>query len=164
MSLRRTFSLATGGVAIALAILLAGTAVAQSGNSSIGTWKLNAAKSKFATGTALKSATTKIEAAGARVKVTVDSVGADATVRHWEYTASYDGKDNPITGNSQNGDVAAMTRVDANTTRTVYKKDGKVTVTNTAVVSGDGKTRSITAKGTNVLGKAVDNVQVYDKQ
>ena len=34
----------------------------------------------------------------------------------------------------------------------------------TAVGSSDGKTRTVTAKGKNVLGQAVDNVNVYDKQ
>jgi hypothetical protein len=151
-------------VVVASVVALAGTAFAQPSNPNIGTWKQNVAKSTYKSGTAIKSGTTTIEAAGAGVKYTIDSVGADGTVRHWEYTANYDGKDNPITGNSQNGDSAAVTRVDANTTRTVYKKGGKVTVTNTSVVSGDGKTRTNTSKGTNALGQTVDNLQVYDKQ
>ncbi len=81
-------------------------------------------------------------------------------MRHWEYAANYDGKDNPITGNSQNGDVVAQTRVDARTTQSVYKKGGKVTVTQTSVVSADGKTRTVASKGTNAMGKAVDNVKL----
>jgi hypothetical protein len=36
--------------------------------------------------------------------------------------------------------------------------------TNTRVVSADGKTLTITVKGTDAQGKAVDNVQVYEKQ
>src|SRR5712692_2535065 len=146
MNLRTTFSLATWVVAGALVtIVLGGTALAQSSNSEVGTWKLNVAKSKFSLGTALKSGTTKIEAAGAGVKVTVDTVGAEGTVRHWEFTANYDGKENPITGNSPFGnpltgnspfgDVVALvrTRVDANTMRSVYKNGGRVTVTQTTV-------------------------------
>jgi hypothetical protein len=91
-------------------------------------------------------------------------VTGDGTVRHWGYTTNYDGKDSPITGNCQYGDVAAVTRVDANTTRTIYKNGGKVTTTQTSVVSGDGKTRTVTAKGTNAAGQPVDNVTVYDRQ
>jgi hypothetical protein len=151
-------------VLVASVVVLGGTTLAQPSNPNIGTWKQNVAKSKSSAGTGAKSATTTIEAAGAGVKYTIDSVGADGTVRHWEYTANYDGKDNPITGNSQNGDSAAVTRVDAHTTRTVYKKDGKVTVTNTSVVSADGKTRTNTSKGKNALGQTVNNVQVYEKQ
>jgi hypothetical protein len=151
-------------VALGLVAALAGTAFAQSSNSQVGTWKQNIAKSKYSAGTAVKSGTTTIEAAGTGVKYTIDSADAGGTVRHWTYTANYDGKDNPITGNSQNGDSAAITRVDANTTHTVYKKGGKVSVTMTSVVSSDGKTRTNTSKGTNVLGQTVNNVQVYDKQ
>jgi hypothetical protein len=42
--------------------------LAQTTNPQIGTWKLNAAKSKYTPGTGLKSGTAKIEAAGSGVK------------------------------------------------------------------------------------------------
>src|SRR6266852_4627161 len=38
-------------VAVALVVVLSGTALAQSSNSEVGTWKLNVAKSKFSLGT-----------------------------------------------------------------------------------------------------------------
>jgi hypothetical protein len=85
-------------------------------------------------------------------------------VRHYEYTANYDGKDVPVVGNSPYGDMTARTRINPTTTRAVNKKDGKVTTTQTTVVSSDGKTRTVTTKGTNVLGQATDNVTVWDKQ
>jgi hypothetical protein len=144
--------------------VLGGTTLAQSGDPNVGTWKLNIAKSKFSPGTELKSGTLKIEAAGAGVKLVGDLVYADGTARHCKYTANYDGKDTSITGNNINGDVIALTRVDANTTRTVYKKGGKVTVTQATVVSSDGKTRTTTSKGMNTLGKTVDNVTVTLRQ
>lgn len=152
-------------VAIGLVVVLAGTTLAQSSNpTNVGTWKLNVAKSKYSAGTAPKSATFTIEAAGAGLKATVDSVTADGTVRHWELSGNYDGKDNPITGNSQYGDVVALTRVDANTTKNIYKKGGIVTMTQTFVVSSDGKTVTITGTSTNAQGQAVNSVVVYDKQ
>src|ERR1700682_5605157 len=89
-----------GAVTVALVGALSGTAFAQSSNSEVGTWKLNVAKSKWSPGTALKSGTTKVEAAGAGVKTIVDSVSDDGTVRHYEYSLNYDGKDNPVVGNS----------------------------------------------------------------
>jgi hypothetical protein len=150
---------------VAAAVVLAvGTAVAQSGNSEVGTWKMNIAKSKFSAGTELKSGTIKVEAAGAGVKFTVDTVGADGTARHYQYTANYDGKDVPVAGNSPYGDMTARTRIDAATTKAVNKKGGKVTTTQTSVISSDGKTRTVTTKGTNVLGQATDNVTVWDRQ
>ncbi len=153
-----------GVAAVACVVVLDGTTFGQAGNPAIGTWKLNVAKSKYIAGTPNKSGTTKIEAAGAGVKVTVDAVAGNGPARHWTYTANYDGKDVPITGNSQYGDVVAVTRVDANTTRQTYKNGGKVTTNQTSAVSADGKTRTVTNKGKDARGQAVDSVAVYLKQ
>ena len=80
--------------------LLTGAAFAQS-DPQVGVWKLNIAKSKYSPGPASKSATTRIEAAGAGTKVIVDQEMPDGTKRHWEFTANYDGKDSPVTGKNQ---------------------------------------------------------------
>jgi hypothetical protein len=151
-------------IALGLAVVFAGTTFAQPGSTNLGTWKLNLAKSTYAPGTAPKSATFTNVVAGAGIKSTSDSVRADGTAVHSENTEVYDGKDYPISGNSLNGDTVAGTRVDANTLRFVYKKNGKVTVTSTNVASSDGKTYTVTAKGTNTLGQTVNTVAVYDKQ
>ena len=58
----------------------------------------------------------------------------------------------------------AFTRIDANTTRITSKQSGKVTVTQTIVVSGDGKTRTVTTKGRDGKGQTVDTIGFYDKQ
>jgi hypothetical protein len=151
-------------VALAAVVGLAGAALAQPGSSNLGTWKLNLAKSTFAPGTAPRSATFTNTVAGAGIKSTTDSVRADGTAVHSEYTVIYDGKENPITGNGLNGDVASGMRVDPNTTKFTYKKDGKITVTSTNVVSADRKTYTITSKGTNTLGQLINTVAVYDRQ
>jgi hypothetical protein len=145
-------------------VVLAGTSFAQPGSTNLGTWKLNVAKSTFAPGTAPKSASFTNVVAGAGIKTTSEGVRADGTVTHSEYTVVHDGKDYPITGASLNGDAVAGTRVDAHTLKFTYKKAGKVTVTSTNVVSRDGKTYTITTKGTNTLGQTVNTVAVYDKQ
>ncbi len=144
-----------------LVCVVSGAALAQSDDPLVGTWKLNAAKSK---GAAFTSGTTKIEAVGAGVKFTVDLVAADGTKNHWSFTTTFDGKDNPVTGNSPYGDVVAVTRVDPRTTRYSSKQAGKPTITQTIVVSSDGKTRTTTTKGTNAKGEAVDTVSFYEKQ
>ncbi len=151
-------------VALGLVVVFAGTTLAQPGSSNLGTWKLNLAKSTYAPGTAPRSATFTNVVAGAGIKSTSDSVRADGTAVHSENTEVYDGKDYPISGNSLNGDTVAGTRVDANTLKFVYKKNGKITVTSTNVASSDGKTYTVTAKGTNTLGQTVNTVAVYDKQ
>ena len=151
-------------VPVALVVVFGSTALAQSSNSEVGTWKLNLAKSKFSPGPAPKSGTIKIEAAGAGIKFSQDAVNADGTVRHFEFTVNYDGKDNPITGNAPHGDSVARTRIDATTTRTVVKRGGKITTTLTSVVSSDGKTLTNMYTLTNAQGQTVHDVVVYDKQ
>jgi hypothetical protein len=133
-------------------------------NPQIGFWKMNVARSTFSSGTGFRSATSRIEAVDGGVKHTVDSVYADGTTRKYEYTTKYDGKDVAVVGSSPYGDTTALTRLDVNTTRTVYKSRGTVTVTQISVVSDDRRTRMVTTKGTNPAGQAVDNLSVYERQ
>jgi hypothetical protein len=127
----------------------------------VGTWKFNPEKSKSAI---VKGGTAVIEPAGDAVKVTVDLVGTDGTPLKWSFTAAYDGKDSAVTGNSPFGNTVAMTRVDDHTTKVTSKQNGKVTVEQTVVVSADGKTRTLTTKGTDIKGNPVDSMTVYDRQ
>jgi hypothetical protein len=151
--------------ALALVALASATTLSQPADPMMGTWKLNVAKSK----TTFKSGTTVIEPAGDGIKLTADAVGADGTAHHWGFTAKFDGKDNPVTGNSPYGPygtngVVALTKVDAHTAKIVSKLDGKVTLTQTLVVSADGKTRTVTSKGTDGKGQPIDTTAVYEKQ
>jgi len=130
----------------------------------VGVWKLNVAKSKYSPGPVPTSATTTIEAAGKGTKVSVDQTMPDGSKRQWSVTADYDGKDMPVVGNNPDADTIARTRVNASTVRTVSKKAGKVTTTQTSAVSADGKTRTVTTKGVNAKGQTVNNVAIYDRQ
>jgi len=156
-------SVISSAACLGFSSFLIGAAFAQS-DPQVGIWKLDLAKSKYSPGPGPKSGTTKIEAVGAGTKVSVDQVLADGTARHWEFTANYDGKDSPVTGNNPDADTVARTRLDANTVQTVAKKGGKVTTTQTSAVSSDGKTRTVTTKGVNASGQQVNNVAVYEKQ
>ena len=60
--------------------------------------------------------------------------------------------------------LVAPRGVDARTVRSVTKKAGKVTLTQTSVVAPDGKTRTLTTTGVNAAGQKVNNVAVYEKQ
>ena len=141
--------------------LVGSTALAQSPDPLVGTWKLNAAKS---TGLSYKSGTSKIEAAGAGVKFTVELVGTDGSVNKWAFTANYDGKDNRVTGKSPYGDAVAVERVDPRTIRLTSKLAGKVMTTQTIVVAADGKTRTTTTKGVDAKGQKIESVSFYEKQ
>jgi hypothetical protein len=160
---RKAFIVTTKHLLTAAVIvgIVSGTALAQSSDPLVGTWKLNVEKSK---GSPAKGGATTIEAVGNGVKFDVELVAADGTTFHWGFTGNYDGKDNPVTGNSPYGNVAALTRVDANTVTITSKQNGKVMVTSTIVLSADGKTRTTTTKGTDAKGQAVDSVSFYEKQ
>jgi hypothetical protein len=164
MQTRMTRAYLAAAVASVVTALLGGAVLAQGTDSQVGSWKLNVAKSKYSPGPAPKSATTKIEAAGAGTKVIVDQTLSDGTTRHYEFTANYDGKDSPVVGNNPDADMVARTRINKNTIQTISKKGGKVTTTQTSTVSADGKTRTVTTKGKNAAGQAVNNVAVYDRQ
>jgi len=155
-------SVVSSAVCLGLFATLAGAALAST-DPQVGSWKLNLAKSKYAPGPAPTAATTMIEAAGAGTKVVVDQTMADGAARHWEFTANYDGKDSPVTGNPD-ADMVSRTLVNPNTVETITKKDGKVISTQRSVVSKDGKTRTVTTKGLNAKGETMNNVAVYDKQ
>jgi hypothetical protein len=128
----------------------------------LATWKLNVAKSKFSPGPAPKSLTVTFSAAGQGVRAVIDGVGPDGSKVHWEYTANFDGKPYPVTGNGD-GDMVVMKRVDANTIETAYTLKGKPTVVNRRTVSADGKTMTVTSTGTNAQGQKVNNMQVFER-
>jgi hypothetical protein len=136
--------------------------VAQGPDPRIGTWKLDVAKSKYSPGPAPKSGTVTFSAAGQAVKAAIDFVGPDGSKTQWGYTAAVDGKPHPVTGNGD-GDMVVAKRINANTVETTYTLKGKQTTVNTGVVSADGKTFTVTTKGTNAQGQKVENIQVFVK-
>jgi hypothetical protein len=149
-------------IVLSLVVLLAAAAVCYAADAQMGTWKLNEAKSKISPGTG-KNTTVVYSAAGDSVKVTVDGVDADGKAAHNEWTGKYDGKDYPVTGDPAS-DMRAYTLVNDHTLSLTVKKGGKVTMTIRVVVSADGKTRTVTANGTDAKGKKYSSTMVYDKQ
>ena len=150
-------------VAVALVFIIGGTALAQS-DSSLGNWKLNLAKSKYDPGPPPMSETRVYEAWETDgVKATHTRVQVDATRVTLGFSAHYDGKDYKYTG-SPDYDTVALKRVDANTIEATLKKGGKVVQTTKAVVSSNGKMRTITYTGMNAKGQKLNNVVVFDKQ
>jgi hypothetical protein len=144
-------------------VAIAGVTSAQSKDPVAGTWTLNVAKSKFSPGPAAKAGKAVITAAGADgVKVVFDGVTGAGDKAHWEYTAQNDGKDYPMTGNPD-ADTVTLKRINATSVESTYKKGGKVTIINVRTVSADGKTLTVTQKGTNAAGAKVDNMLVFDR-
>ena len=154
----RSTALTLGGILVAVVAVVS----AQGANSRIGTWHLNVTKSTYSPGPAPKSQVLTIEAAGAGEKVTSELVSATGAKTVSVYTANYDGKPYPITG-SETADTVTLKRVDANTSERTDSKGGKAVQTFIRVVSKDGKTMTVTIKGTNAQGQAVSNVVVFEK-
>ncbi|MBI1740233.1 MAG: hypothetical protein HYR57_05055 [Candidatus Koribacter versatilis] len=145
-----------------VAVCLIAGAVCFASNANMGTWKLNEAKSKLAAG-GPKNHTVVYEAAGDKVKVTVDGVDGAGKPAHNEWTGNFDGKDYPVTGDPS-VDTRAYMKVNDRTLEMTIKKDGKVTMTGRIVVSADGKSRTVKTSGTDSMGKKVKNTGVYDRQ
>jgi hypothetical protein len=79
------------------------------------------------------------------------------------YTANYDGKDYPMVG-SPVADTVAFRKIDANTVERTDKKGGKVVQVLTRVMAKDGKSMTVTTKGTTPKGAPIHNVSVFEKQ
>lgn len=160
-----TSKVARAGLALAVgAFMLTLIVSAQSKDPFVGSWRLNAAKSKYTPGPAPKSITSSYEAAGKGYKISVRSEPASGSGTEYSYTTSLDGADAKVTGNNPNADTIAVKRIDANTLEHVSKKGGKVTIIQRNVVSADGKSRTVTTSGTGAQGQKVSNVAVFEKQ
>lgn len=160
--LKLSLGLSVGVVlTLGLVLMLPSSAFTQA-DAFLGTWTLNVAKSKYSPAPPPKAQTSTYAASGQGVKVTVKGTTADGKPLIMEYTANYDGKDYPVTGNADY-DATSLKRIDANTVEFTRKKAGKVVQTGTNVVSKDGKTRTVTTKGTNAQGQQINNVAIYEK-
>ena len=147
-----------------VAVLAVAIGLAAAADPLIGGWKLNAAKSKFSPPPAPRDITIKYEAFGASgIKVTAEITDTQGKKTVTAYSGNFDGKEVSVTG-SADADAGSMKRIDANTTEIANKKGGKATTTLTRSVSKDGKTLTITAKGTDGQGRATNSVEVFDRQ
>ena len=149
-------------IVVTLVLCLVGAAVCFAADPNMGTWKLNEAKSKLAPG-APKNNTVVYEAAGDNVKITVDGIDSDGKPTHHEWTGKFDGKDYPVTGDPTS-DARSYKRINDRTLAFTVKKGGKVTTTGRVVVAADGRSRTVTASGTDPKGQKFSSTAVYDKQ
>jgi hypothetical protein len=155
---------------LALATALPGAGTAQGTESLAGTWKLNAAKSKYDPASlANKSGTTTYTFSDNKVTASIDQVNTKDQKVHVEYTATLDGADSPWSGTIDGKpnpaqDAISFKKLDENTYHVENKLKGKLLTTNHIVVAPDGKSRTVTITGTNAAGQKVNHVVVYDKQ
>lgn len=129
----------------------------------IGHWQLNRAKSTFVPGPGPKGQLRAYQIEGDVEKLTARGVDASGKPTLVQYTARYDGKDYAITGSS-GGNTISLKRIDALTTQSTQKREGKPAIITTRTVSADGKVLTVTSKGTTAEGEIIDTIAVFDKR
>jgi hypothetical protein len=152
----------TRTIGLTLGMLFVGLAMCSAQNPNLGTWKLNEAKSKLTAGLP-KNLTVKYEAVGDNIKGTIDGVDGQGKPTHTEWTGKFDGKDYPVTGDPT-ADTRAVKQVDDHNYQLTVKKAGKVTMTGKAVISADGKSRTVSVSAKDSMGMKIEGTSVYDKQ
>jgi hypothetical protein len=150
---------------VAFAFLIT-AAIALAADSTLGTWKMNAEKSKQASGVpAIASLTVIREAADGGVKTTAKGVRADGSKIDIVYTAKYDGKDVPVTGTGTIWDTTSLKQVDDNTlTEKRTKKGGTYDINVRHVVSNGGKVMTSASNGPGPDGKPLKSTIVFDRE
>ncbi|MGD9902588.1 MAG: hypothetical protein AB7U83_03875 [Vicinamibacterales bacterium] len=128
-----------------------------------GTWALDVEKSTYAPAPGPKAQTIVITGNDQARKVAVDVTPAIGPAMHWEVAGAVN-QDLPVTGVNPNADTYRFRRVSPTTVEARYSVKSKPTITQTAVLSPDGNTMTITGKGTNVAGQVVNTVAVFARQ
>jgi hypothetical protein len=144
---------------IALFLLLAASASAQSSNPRYGKWKL-----KSDAPPPSSNIMTYEPYQGTGMKITIESVNARGEKSQWGYTTLFDGKDEPLYGN-RNTDTGSVRQINDRINEIIYKKNGVVTQVLTNVLSPDGKTIGVMYMRMDSTGLRVTNISVatYEK-
>jgi hypothetical protein len=136
---------------------------AQSGDASIGTWKLNLSKSTFGSGVPPRAETRIYVAVPEGIHLVIDSEAADGTSTKTDVTIRYDGKAHPAAGNP-NWDSAATTRVGPNEANADLYRNGEVVGKLRRLVADDGKSMTINIVITKPNGTTETALSVFDRQ
>ena len=148
-----------------LILAVAVTVIAAFGaDNSLGTWKLNVAKSKYSPAPMpLKSLTSTREAADGGVKVTNVGERTDGAINA-SFTAKYDGSPAAVTGTGAPYDTISIKQVNANEFTDERKKTGgSYHAAGHVKISKDGKTMTWTSTGIDANGKKMKAKFVYEK-
>ena len=149
-----------------LVLAMISTPLAFGADNSLGTWKINLAKTKYSPAPfPVKTVTAVREADSDGVKVSNTGERTDGTAINATYTAKYDGSPATVSGQGAPYDTVSIKQMDANHfSYEARKTDGKYHAQGKLVVSADGKTLTLMAKGTDADGKPMKVSLVYDKQ
>jgi hypothetical protein len=152
----RTRFAATIVAVLAVASALAALVSAQATNPRFGKWKLKQDPP------ALNIMTYEPHGTGG-MKITVESTNAQGRTSKWTYNTMFDGKDEPVSGDTRT-ETTAVKRIDARTNEITNKRGGKVVQVVTNVLSEDGKTINNTYKNYDEKGELTNTTTaVYER-
>ena len=149
---------------IFIAICVFCVALAAADNPFLGTWKMNAAKSKGTPGTLAKEETVKFEAMGNEIKRTVTGTDGDGQPLNVSGTLPWDGKEHKVDNPDGSSIMVAVKKVNKHALDVTVKQNGKLLQTVKVAVSKDGKTMTSAVKGEDPKGRKLDNVEVMERQ
>ena len=131
----------------ALSLLLPQAANAKGPDAKLwnGTWHLNTAKSKFTSEAKEQSETRTYSVSADKVTMKSSSKDMAGKTLNFSYSAGFDGKWYPMTGNP-NADSISLTAVSDREIKASSHLHGKPSVESTATVSADGKHLTLTRK------------------
>jgi hypothetical protein len=132
-------------------------------DSVIGTWTLNAAKSKFTPGHELKSQTRTYTETAKGVSLKVSGMAADGAALSQQATFKYDGKSYPMSG-TPDYDALSVQRLNDSIVTSTLLKAGKPVGTTIRTISMHGKVMTLSTKLKDANGKRNEMIAVYDKR
>jgi hypothetical protein len=154
-------------VVVAVVLLGASVAAQSKNDPSIGTWKLNVAKSTFTPGPPIKGDTRSYEVNGEGwLIVQTETIQPDGRHTGVRFAAKFDGKPYPQIGRfAPTVTLITYEPVDKLTLKyTQRDTSGTIVSTNTRTVSADGKTMTIEQRSTDANGRPSVNVEIFEKQ
>jgi hypothetical protein len=145
-----------------LALLVPVVMAADAADSSLGTWKLNVAKSTFGSGTVSKGETRTYSATSMGTHVVIEGEDASGKKSKTEALLTYDGQPQKVAGNPD-FDTVTTKRVNKYETTAELLKGGKVVGSLRRLVSKDGKTMTINQKVLKADGSTETSLAFYER-
>jgi hypothetical protein len=153
--------------AVAVLALATGAAAQSKDDPSLGTWRLNVAKSTFTPGPPIKGDTRSYEVNDdGWLIVTTETIQPDGRHTGVRFAARFDGRAYPQIGRfAPTVTLITYEPVDKLTLKyTQRDASGKIVSTNTRTVSADGKTMSIEQRSMDANGRPVVNVELFERR
>ena len=129
----------------------------------LGTWILDVEQSKFSPGPAPKSQKRTYQSHLDGVETSIETVGADGKLATIRYVADYDSLEYQLTGSSR-VDTIQLKRVNDRVAEATLRHARKELGTARRTISEDGNSMTISFRGKDTDGRAINNVAVYKRE